>query len=200
MRETNGAPMNARHTTTDRLDQAYAAVGVLMGKLSIRARNDLESAVGPSASLDGPVSGGGHGSSTEAGLERLRQAGDFNRICGAFEKVQRILFDLHEELTPVATGEMCPTQARDVKSGRLVACEAPVTHRGRCVRCHQFWRRNGYGPDAVLLAEWNGRLERDCTCGPDCCPDGCGDRVSATKQRWVSDRCRKRQERNRGAA
>lgn len=189
--------MSDRTTSTERLDRAYATIGVLMGKLSIRARNDIESAVAPSVGLEGPVSGSGGASATEAGLDRLRQAGDFNRICKTFEKVSSILYDLHEELTPVATGEPCPTSARNDKTGRMVDCEAPATHRGRCVRCHQFFRRNGYGPDAMLLAEWNGRLERDCTCGPSCCPEGCDDRVSAGKQRHVSDRCRKRQERAR---
>ena len=188
--------MADRPTLTSDLDQAHARIADVTALLNARARDDLAAAVAPSVNLEASVSGGGTTSSTEAGLQSLRGARDYQTIVGKFRHVANVLEHLWAELNPQPTGERCPTTAVD-RDGELVRCGGEVTHQGRCWECHDFMKRAGRNPEASLLVEWNARRPKPCGCNQVCCPDGCQDMVPASSQRSVSERCKKRMDRRR---
>lgn len=186
----------SEHTTADldRLHAKYEAMGSL---LFARAREDLAGAVLPGQSYEASVSSSGENTATEQGLDRLSHAHTFKRIVGRMEKLIGELVTLHNDVTP--TGAGCRSKARDDRNGQLVSCERMATVKGYCSKCWGHVRA-GIAPDAELLREWNGRLERDCTCTAAACdhdPGGCLSRIPAGQQARQCDACRQRVSRAR---
>lgn len=174
--------MTDRPTQTARLDKAHGQVEALLSLLSARAREDLFAAVLPGQTYEPRVSGTATSAvdpadpdsesvaltSTERGVDRLTQAATYNRVCQQLEHVVAILTRLHDNVTP--TGKACRSVARDPDNGQLVACERMAETDGYCGKCWPHVRWQGIPPDAKLLRDWNGRLERDCGCESSVCP------------------------------
>lgn len=196
---------------TDRTRRALARVNDHASWLARHALEDLAAAAWPSAG-DGPhVTSSAVSSPTEtAGIhDRLARAGDHQLATRVLEQAAELLERGRERMTPYeATGEGCPTVARDPESGEMVSCTGTVTHfrtgRGLCESCDEWLAKpqhRGLSMPVDVLKARNGRRPRWCACGPECCPrdekghTSCTDR--AEEGRTVSRRCRQAQQRAR---
>ena len=176
---------------TDQLNTAHAQTEALMSLLAVRALEDYAGAVMQSPSLEPPISGTGTATATETALERLAHAATYNKVLHTFQRVVRILTDLHHDITP--TGAQCRTVAYD-DQGRRVECERIAIVRGYCHKCWPH-TRNGTPPDAPLLRKWNLQIDRDCICTADDCPHPpgrCLNRIQAGIQARTCGTCRNR--------
>lgn len=95
--------------------------------------------------------------------------------------VATVLRRCEQRLTPRATGEPCPTVARDDDGTIVARCEGRVTHhstgRGLCEQCDGDWRSQRHLdiPPDVIEAR-NARRRHPCTCHDTACdhdPGGC---------------------------
>lgn len=123
------------------------------------------------------------------------------RAIAAMDVASSRLVDLHADITP--TGEPCTTVARDPATGRLVECDRVAVRRGRCAKCWPHVRA-GIPPDAAMLREWNGQLERDCSCEAARCghahaPGRCLNRIKPGEKKRVCNTCQNRADRERRA-
>lgn len=196
---------------TDRIRQALSRVHAASSWLAAHGLEDQAASAWPSAG-DGPyVSSSGMSNPTEsAGIhDRLARAGDHQLATRLLEQAAALLERGRERMTPYeVTGEPCPTVARDPDSGEMVSCTGTVTHfrtgRGLCESCDEWLAKpqhRGLNMPVDVLKARNGRRQRWCGCGPDCCPrddqghTSCTDR--AEEGRTVSRRCRQAQQRAR---
>lgn len=112
---------------------------------------------------------------------QLERAGARQHAYDAIKKVRTILERCHDRLTPVATGDPCPTVARDTDGTVIASCQGSVTHhstgRGLCEQCDRDWRpRRGLQIPAEVIEARNARRRHACVChadGHDHGPGGC---------------------------
>lgn len=184
---------------SDRLRTLHAQADALLSLLAARGLEDLAGAVLPGQNYEARITGGDGDTVTERGVERLDRAATYQTVVRVLERTVGLLKGAHDDVTP--TGETCRSKARDETTGRLVECERVAVQRGHCAKCAPH-HRQGIPPDAALLAEWNGRLERDCECEASVCthvPGRCDRRIKPGQQARSCDACRQRVSRARRA-
>lgn len=195
-----------RPTQTDDLDRPWQAADALLAELAARAKEDLAAAVLQGQSYEARVTGStatpvdpddrDAGSvqltPTERAMDRLADAATYHVVVSAFERVAKILRETRDHITP--TGKACKSVARDDKTGRLVGCERVATRHGFCAKCWPHVH-GGIPPDAAMLRDWNGRLDRDCSCEDAGCPHEpgrCLNRIPAGVSARTCGTCRNR--------
>ncbi len=197
---------------TDRLTNAHSRVEAAASLLAVAARDDLAGAAWPvkaggpqvsSSSTSDPTGGAVSSDLSGSTTFRLNQARDHQLAVRLLEQAASLLERGLERMTPVNTGEQCPTVARDPDTGEQVSCEGTATHfrtgRGLCARCDDWYGRpqnRGFHPGVEWVRDGNAMHVRWCACGPDCCDrdvqghTSCTDR--AAEGRTVSERCKRR--------
>lgn len=168
---------------TDRLSDAHRRIADAASRLHARALDDLSAAAYPSAG-DGPhVSSSSTSRPTEqAGINgQLARARDHQLATRLLEQAAALLERGEERMTPLATGEPCPSVARDADGTVVARCQGTVTHhgtgRGLCEECDADWRsRRGLDIPPEVLQARNARRKHPCTCHDTTCghdPGGC---------------------------
>lgn len=183
----------------DRITDAETRLELVTRRLARRARVDMAGSVISAQSYEASVSGSGGSSATEtsglAQAQGLAWAGEHQTISKALEKAAELLEKTEESITPKATGQQCPTEARS-PDGALVRCTGDVTHRGRCSDCDRDPRsRSGTLPAGTIAAR-NDRRGRWCDCPPECCARDTAGYMTCTERsepgRKLSRKCRER--------
>lgn len=164
------------------LDKVFNEAEAMLTLLYTRAREDIAGAVLPGQSYEPRISGAREQAMGDDDPEtvpmtsveqqvltgRLQQAKTYRAVVGKLRSTVKQLVDFHGDITP--TGDRCRSRSRDERNGQLVECERLAVRNGLCGKCWPHVNA-GQPPDAPLLREWNGRLERDCECTAEACED-----------------------------
>lgn len=118
---------------------------------------------------------------THIPADALERASTRQAVARTLRTVVDTLTRCRDRLTPVATGEPCPSVATDDDGTVVARCEGSVTHhstgRGLCAECDADWRpRRGLEVPADVLSARNARRKHPCTCHSSRCdhdPGGC---------------------------
>lgn len=190
------------------LDHAFEQAEAMLTLLYTRAREDIAGAVLPGQSYEPQVSGARETrvddddpetvplTATERAVtDRLKQAHTYRAVVGKLRATVDHLVEFHADITP--NGARCGSTARDPDNGQIVECERLAERKGFCGKC---WKHVNAGqpPDAKLLRDWNGRLDRDCECSAPVCghpPGGCESRIRAGERGRSCPGCRQRRSR-----